>query len=226
MNITLEHVDGLCDTCNEPTDNPRFCSLSCSTRMQQLCRPWKINYCERCGSVFDARKDNRKRFCSSSCSKRRLDTEKRGGNWQHGRFAKNAPCLNCGEPRGKYGKKYCSSGCGSKYRSKVRIRDYINGEITGHDSNGMAASWLRQWLIEQANHTCEGCGVDEWHNKWYDGPVPLQVDHIDGDSTNTARENLRVLCPTCHVTTDTYGAKNAGNGRAYRMNRYRQGKAV
>ena len=226
MDLSLEHTDGYCDTCDEATDNPRFCSLSCSTKMSQACRPWRIGYCERCGGVFNARRDNRKRFCSQSCSKKRLDDAGRGGNRKHGRYSKSHPCLNCGESRGDYGRKYCSSGCGSKYRSKQLVISYLKGEETGHDGNGMVKPWLRRWLKEQANETCEGCGVDEWRNAWYNGPVPLQVDHIDGNSTNTDRSNLRVLCPTCHATTDTYGAKNVGNGREYRRNRYRQGEKV
>ena len=226
MDISLKHTDGYCDTCGETTTNPKFCSISCSTKMQRACLPWRINYCEYCGNVFDARKDSRQRFCSRSCSKQRLDNERRGGNWKHGNSAHYAPCLNCGEPRGGRKKTYCSAACGSAYRSKKLVDEYLAGKNTGHSNNGMTKPWLRRWLKEQANNACEGCGVDEWRNAWYDGPVPLQVDHIDGDSTNTDRPNLRVLCPTCHATTDTYGAKNVGNGRAYRRNRYRQGKEV
>lgn len=44
------------------------------------------------------------------------------------------------------------------------------------------------------------CGISEWHGK----PVPLHLDHINGDNIDNRIENLRVLCMNCHGQTDTY----------------------
>lgn len=38
--------------------------------------------------------------------------------------------------------------------------------------------------------------------------ISLELDHIDGDSTNNEKSNLRFLCPNCHATTETYRGKN------------------
>ncbi|MEU3355658.1 HNH endonuclease signature motif containing protein [Streptomyces sp. NPDC037389] len=47
---------------------------------------------------------------------------------------------------------------------------------------------------------------------WQGHPLPLEVDHIDGDWRNNRIENLRLLCPNCHSTTDTY----RGRGKSRR----------
>jgi len=54
---------------------------------------------------------------------------------------------------------------------------------------------------------CECCGINEWNNK----PISLQLHHIDGNSRNNQLDNLKILCPNCHVQTDNYGSKNARN---------------
>ncbi|MFI0896708.1 HNH endonuclease [Streptomyces sp. NPDC020983] len=48
---------------------------------------------------------------------------------------------------------------------------------------------------------CALCGTEPF---WQGRPLPLEVDHTDGDWRNNRRENLRLLCPNCHATTDTY----------------------
>jgi len=36
------------------------------------------------------------------------------------------------------------------------------------------------------------------------------MDHIDGNTENNAKENLRLLCCNCHALTPTYKGKNIG----------------
>lgn len=51
----------------------------------------------------------------------------------------------------------------------------------------------------------EGCAV---RNIWNGKSITLQLDHIDGDSTNHKLNNLRLLCPNCHTQTETHSGKN------------------
>lgn len=69
-------------------------------------------------------------------------------------------------------------------------------------------STLRRRLIEEGvkEARCESCGRDTW----LDGPIPLELDHINGDRRDNRLENLRLLCPNCHALTETYRGRNIG----------------
>lgn len=69
-------------------------------------------------------------------------------------------------------------------------------------------SALRRRLVEEGvkEARCESCGRDSW----LDGPIPLELDHINGDRRDNRLENLRLLCPNCHALTETYRGRNIG----------------
>ena len=68
---------------------------------------------------------------------------------------------------------------------------------------------LRKRLISEGikEYKCECCGLNEWLGE----PIPLELDHIDGDHYNNILENLKILCPNCHAKTPTYRGKNKKN---------------
>lgn len=70
------------------------------------------------------------------------------------------------------------------------------------DSVGFDTKRLR--VIEEQNNKCLLCGIDTWNNQ----KITLDIDHINGDRNNNARENLRGLCPNCHSLTETFRGKN------------------
>lgn len=53
---------------------------------------------------------------------------------------------------------------------------------------------------------CEICGRDTWN----DGPIPLELDHINGRRDDNRLTNIRLLCPNCHAQTPTYRGRNIG----------------
>jgi hypothetical protein len=63
-------------------------------------------------------------------------------------------------------------------------------------------------LIAERGHRCEakGCGITTWLGY----PVPLELDHIDGNPDHNEKENLRLLCCNCHSQTPTHAGKNVG----------------
>ena len=65
-------------------------------------------------------------------------------------------------------------------------------------------------LIQERGHQCEDCQ----HTEWKDKPIPLELEHTDGDNKNNTRENLKLLCCNCHALTPTWRGRNINSGKA------------
>ncbi|MBP2370551.1 HNH endonuclease [Pseudonocardia parietis] len=80
-------------------------------------------------------------------------------------------------------------------------------EILVRDSPYTNTDHLRRRLIAAGlkEARCEVCGISEWHGR----PVPLHLDHVNGDHTDNRLENLRILCPNCHAQTETWCVRKA-----------------
>lgn len=68
---------------------------------------------------------------------------------------------------------------------------------------------LKQKLIRDGikEAKCEICGLTEWLGN----PIPLELDHIDGNHFNNDFNNIRIICPNCHALQPTNSGKNVGN---------------
>jgi 5-methylcytosine-specific restriction endonuclease McrA len=69
---------------------------------------------------------------------------------------------------------------------------------------------LKEGLLK---YTCVLCGLG---STWNGKDLSLQLDHINGISTDNRLSNLRFLCPNCHAQTDTFRGKNSLKAREKR----------
>lgn len=116
--------------------------------------------------------------------------------------------------------KFCSNQCQIDYQHRKWIESWKKGQAQG--SIGITArnisTHLRKYLIEKFENRCSVCGWAKKHP--VTGVVPLEIEHIDGDSENNKESNLKLLCPNCHALTPFYKNLNRGKGRKWRMNKY------
>ncbi len=176
--------------------------------------------CKQCDAVIEYSKQVfTKTFCNRSCATKfnnnRLGTgnsptyiKKRIG--VNGTPIHDKQCM-CGTAFRHQGK-YCSIACCGNHRKNVSIEKWLNGEVAGH--SGKTASikkFVRAWVLTNSNFACSKCGWDKRHP--VDGLPLVEIDHIDGDATNTTVNNLRVLCPNCHSETPNFRARNKKSSR-------------
>ena len=76
---------------------------------------------------------------------------------------------------------------------------------------GSLPKQLRRYIFEKFKNKCSICGWSEINP--FTKTLPLEIDHIDGNSDNNSEENLTLLCPNHHSLTKTYRGANRGNGR-------------
>jgi hypothetical protein len=74
------------------------------------------------------------------------------------------------------------------------------------DGRFVQTNRLKRRLIQEGvkEARCSACGRDRWNGR----PIPLELDHSNGQRSDNRLENLRILCPNCHAQTDTYRGRN------------------
>ena len=146
-----------------------------------------MKQCLNCESEFVSKYKEAK-FCSRSCA---ATVNNRGvrRNYVDGSSIDNVTlrCYFCKEFIGS-NRKYCSIICQHKYKRVQRVED-----------SSASLRTLKSFLIDKNGNKCEQCGWCEVNQ--YSGKIPIELDHIDGNSENNSLENLRLLCPNCHSLT-------------------------
>lgn len=130
-------------------------------------------------------------------------------------------CLHCNVVLGLRHKiTYCSNKCQLLRKRRIWVNAWKKGEESG--SIGITAKnisgHLKHYLHDKFGHKCSVCGWNKKHP--ITGKVPLEIEHMDGDSENNTENNLQLLCPNCHALTPFYKNLNRGKGRKWRMNKY------
>jgi len=131
-----------------------------------------------------------------------------------------ANCLFCGKNPKRASYKYCSNKCQFTYQYHQYIKKWKEGSASrgrGVRTKNVSKH-IRRYLLEKYDEKCSLCGWRQKHP--VTGTVPLEIDHLNGDSDNNSEENLRLLCPNCHSLSPNFRNLNKGKGRAWRIAKY------
>ena len=130
------------------------------------------------------------KFCSRSCSAR---FNNRGKN-RHGTTLPN--CKFCNALLKRSQNVFCNQTCQHDYDWHRRVELIENGNTSLYFKN------YKKYLIWKYGPSCMKCGWSEINPST--GNVPIEINHIDGNSENNSLDNLELICPNCHSLTSTY----------------------
>jgi 5-methylcytosine-specific restriction endonuclease McrA len=126
-------------------------------------------------------------------------------------------CLNCSSECPNRRAKFCCFDCAIEFDWKQKISHALK--------SGLAPPHQHQAKLlvsKMREHKCVICGGIEWMGE----PIPLILDHINGDSTDWRLVNLRLVCANCNSQLPTHTSKNRGKGRTYERDYKRNRKKL
>lgn len=89
--------------------------------------------------------------------------------------------------------------CGKIFEKGIQLGGHIRRCTQVFEE--MSNHAKRQFLFKECEYKCSQCGENRTREC---GGLILEIDHVDGDHTNNSRQNLQVLCPSCHALTPNF----------------------
>jgi hypothetical protein len=119
----------------------------------------------------------------------------------------------CGKSLGKgHTSPYCYTHL-VESRRKEKIQHWLETGDIGMTVNTTIRGIFREYILNEQDSCCAICGMT---NMWNGKTINFILDHIDGDAANSARDNLRLICPNCDSQLPTYKSKNKNSSRTKR----------
>lgn len=180
-------------------------------RYNSLRKPLELRKCRNsdCNLSFKVKPYNGKVYCGSSCAAHITNTFRKGKGTHL--------CRACGKPTKRSVSIFCSFKCQNNERYNKYIERWKQGLENGNRgiTTKIVSKHLRHFLLDKYQGKCSSCRWNKIHP--LTKVVPLEINHIDGNSENNKENNLELLCPNCHALTPNFRNLNKGKGRAWRL---------
>jgi hypothetical protein len=178
------------------------------------------NLCGNCLKALSFQK-KRHKFCSQKCNaiKSNLGYNRIAGIPARGPN-QGTPCKFCGNQVLKKDRNalFCNKACMTSFHDLEREKEWET--VTMFEEKEMTP-YGRQYYLKKFNFKCCECGWDKINP--FSGRSTLTIEHVDGISVHNYPSNIKVLCPSCHSLTSTYGSLNKGKStRNYRVRYYKR----
>lgn len=196
-----------CKKCDRTFDKKQ--SLAAHHSMVHSKRKFKkkkvIKQCEKCNKSFTVIRTvyklkgeiipkKEKRFCSIQCANSRKQIKK------------DYYCLYCSELIKGRSKLYCTH----EHRKNHKLEEQLKkAKKDGWWKITKKPQTVKKHYLYERGHQCEICK----NKKWIEQPIPLVLDHIDGNSDNWSYNNLRLICRNCDGQLDTFAGRNIGKNK-------------
>lgn len=97
-------------------------------------------------------------------------------------------------------------------RTKLLETDVLNYGLARKSQGTIRRVYLKWRSEHEFPLRCDNpdCKLHKPQPKWNKKPLPLILDHIDGNRLHNLPGNLRLLCPNCDAQLPTRGGKNKG----------------
>jgi hypothetical protein len=88
-----------------------------------------------------------------------------------------------------------------KNNVKIPLQEILEGKHPYYQTFKLNKRLIKEKIFD---NECSICYITSWNKK----PIKMQLDHINGNSTDHILKNLRLICPNCHSQTENYCGKN------------------
>ena len=120
-----------------------------------------------------------------------------GGNYKAVHLRVKALALNTAHWTGQAYLK----GKGNPYAKRIPLKQILVKDSTYTNTNLLRKRLLAEGYFERKCYSCAA-------TTWLERPIPLELEHINGNNCDHRRDNLTLLCPNCHALTATYRGRN------------------